>query len=43
MRIIAVSGYREDRDETARAKARFDKYLLKPVLIDELKAQLVPA
>jgi PAS domain S-box-containing protein len=43
MRIIAVSGYPEDRDETVREKARFDKYLLKPVLIDELKAQLVPA
>jgi PAS domain S-box-containing protein len=42
MRVVAVSGYRQDRAKSNSERARFDHYLLKPVLIEDLKAHLLP-
>jgi CheY-like chemotaxis protein len=40
MRLVGMSGYQQETDDTRSQAARFDSYLLKPVLFEELKTSL---
>jgi PAS domain S-box-containing protein len=42
MRVVGVSGYRQEPDGLRSRNARFDDYLMKPVLIAKLQASLRP-
>jgi CheY-like chemotaxis protein len=42
LRIVGVSGYRQEAEGSRSGQARFDSYLLKPVLLERLEASLRP-
>ena len=42
LRIVGVSGYRQEAEGLRSSQARFDSYLLKPVLREQLEASLRP-
>jgi PAS domain S-box-containing protein len=42
MRIVGVSGYRQEPEDPRNQKARFDDYLMKPLVIARLEASLRP-
>jgi CheY-like chemotaxis protein len=42
MRVVGVSGYRQEAEGPRSRRARFDDYLLKPLLIATLEASLRP-
>ena len=42
LRIVGVSGYRQEAEGSGSSHARFDSYLLKPVLLERLEASLRP-
>jgi CheY-like chemotaxis protein len=42
MRVVGLSGYRQEPEGPRTLGARFDDYLLKPLLIEKLEASLRP-
>jgi CheY-like chemotaxis protein len=42
MRVVGVSGYRQEAEGPRSRRARFDDYLMKPVLLERLEASLRP-
>jgi two-component system CheB/CheR fusion protein len=39
-RVVGVSGYRQEPEGPRSQRARFDAYLMKPVILEQLEASL---
>jgi CheY-like chemotaxis protein len=42
LRVVGVSGYRQELDSRLNREAKFDGYLMKPVVLAKLEASLRP-